>query len=64
MFAEAFRSKGKGKKGSQHGIVKQLMEKTKIKRQRWIREERPLILEVVEKFPHLTSSRWVSVFHF
>ena len=36
LFAEAFKNKGKGKKGSQHGIVKQLMEKTKVRRHRWI----------------------------
>ena len=60
FYAEIYSNRGKGKKGSQHSVVKHLMEKTKIRRHQWIPEERPLVSEVVEKFPHLTSSRWVS----
>lgn len=49
----------KNKKGSNHKVVKELMEKTKKNRHKWIREDRPMITEVVDKFPVLRTSRWV-----
>ena len=48
----------KHKKGN-HQVVKELMEKTKKKRHEWIREDRPLITEILDKFPVLRTSRWV-----
>ena len=56
-----FKAKGKKGKGSNHGRVKELMDKTKPRRFNWIRQDpQPMISEVVEKFPHLKSSKWVS----
>lgn len=50
----------KNKKGSSHKVIKDLMEKTKQRRHQWIRRDRPMITEVLEKFPVLRTSRWVS----
>ena len=51
---------GKNKKSGKHGEIKQLMELTKLKRHQWIRTERPLIFDVVRKFPCLATTKWVS----
>ena len=37
------------------------MEKTKLRRYQWIRSEHPLVSEIIKTFPHLASSRWVSI---
>ena len=55
-----FKSKQKGKKGYGYGFVKELMVKTRFRRHQWISNDRPLISEVLEKLPYLSSSRWVS----
>jgi len=56
-----FKAKGKKSKSSNHGRIKELMDKTKLRRYSWIREDpQPLVSEVVEKFPHLKSSKWVT----
>ena len=60
---DEYRNKGKGKKGSKQSTVKQLMEKTRGRRQQWIRSDHPLVSEVITKFPHLASSRWVSIMY-
>lgn len=39
------------------------MEKTKVRRHQWIRSEHPLVSEVIKTFPHLASSRWVSIMY-
>lgn len=57
---EEYRNK-KGKKSTNHSIIKNLMEKTKLRRHEWIRKDRPLILEILDKFPYLSTSRWVSL---
>lgn len=57
---QEFKSKGKGKKGNGHGFVKNLMAKTRVRRRQWINSDRPLISDVLEKFPYLSTSRWVS----
>jgi len=49
----------KKKKGIYNQLIKELMEKTKKKRHQWIREDRPLIIEVLDKFPLLAKSRLV-----
>ena len=51
----------KGKKGGRnHSVIKQLMEKTASTRHRWITDERPLVSQVLEKYPLLKESRMVS----
>lgn len=50
---------GKHQKGRDHKEVKRLMELTKLRRHAWIREDRPMILEIVNKFPCLATSKWV-----
>lgn len=54
---------GSHKRGGNNSEVKRLMEITRLKRHQWIREENPLIADVVQKFPHLSSSRWVRKFY-
>ena len=39
------------------------MEKTKLRRYQWIRSEHPLVSEIIKTFPHLASSRWVSIMY-
>ena len=52
----------KGKKGGKnHSKIKQLMEQTHKKRQKWIHDTNPLIANVVELFPVLSTSRGVSL---
>ena len=53
-----FKKGGKGK--GKHSTIKNLMEKTRKLQYKWIREEHPLISEVIEKFPTLSSSKWVN----
>lgn len=57
---QEFKNKSKGKKGKGFGFVKELMTKTRFRRHQWVSSDRPLISEVLEKFPYLSSSRWVS----
>lgn len=49
------------KKGGSYGEVRRLMEKTKLRRRQWIKNEEPLVSEVVQKFPCLASMRYVSL---
>ena len=51
---------GPPKKGNNHKDVKRLMELTKLRRQQWIRDEKPLVFEVVDRFPYLATTKWVS----
>ena len=48
------------KAGRNQALLKQLMEKTRRGRRRWIENERPFVLEVVGRFPCLGTSRMVS----
>ena len=51
----------KGRKGGRNqALLKQLMEKTRKGRRRWIENERPLVSEVIGRFPCLETSRMVS----
>ena len=60
---------GKKKKGSKKRSklsareVKQLLQKTRHKRNSWIRNDKPLVSDVTEKFPQLVKSRWASHFY-
>ena len=49
----------KSSKGSNHKVIKELMEKTKKNHHKWIHEDRPMIREVLDKFPVLRTCRWV-----
>lgn len=52
----------KGRKGGRNQArMKELMDKTRKGRQLWIQHDRPLVTEVVEKFPCLATSKMVSV---
>ena len=46
--------------GKNHATLKQLMDKTQKRRVQWIREERPLVSEIVATFPCLKTSKGVS----
>ena len=59
---DELRTHGPPKKGGNHKEVKRLMELTKLRRHKWIREESPLVFEVVNKFPYLATSKWVSIY--
>ena len=51
----------KGRKGGRNqALLKQLMEKTRKGRRRWIENERPPVSEVIGRFPCLETSRMVS----
>lgn len=49
------------KQGRNQAKIKDLMEKTRERRRKWIVQDRPLVWEVVEAFPCLGSSKGVSV---
>lgn len=49
----------KGKKKRSHSVLLELMEETRGVRQKWISEERPMVSEVVKKFPPLKEYRMV-----
>lgn len=57
---EKLRELGKHKKGVDRKELKHLMEVTKLRHHNWIRRDRPLIQEILEKFPCLATSKWVS----
>ena len=56
---QEYKSK-RGKKTTDHSLIKNLVEKMKLRRHQWIHQDRPLILEILDKFPYLSTSRWVS----
>ena len=56
---EKLKELGKHKRGGDHKELKRLMELTKLRRHDWIRKDRPLIQEVIDKFPCLATSKWV-----
>jgi len=58
---EEYKIKQQGKKGKGHGNIKRLMEITKVRRHQWIHNNQPLISEVLEKFPHLSTNKWVLI---
>ena len=49
----------KSRKSRNQAQIKHLMEKTSGRRQQWITSERPLVAEVVNEFPALTSTKVV-----
>lgn len=50
----------KGKKNRNQSTVKTLMEGTRDTRNKWIVHERPLITDILRKFPSLRDSKVVS----
>jgi DNA primase catalytic subunit len=54
----------KGRKGRSQTLIKQLMEKTSITRRQWITDEKPLVADVLSKFPMLKQSRMVRVINY
>ena len=49
----------KGRKGRSQTLIKQLMEKTTSTRCQWITDEKPLVADILSKFPMLKQSRMV-----
>ena len=43
------------------GKIKELMDKTKSGRRKWIKTSKPSSLELIEMFPFLCVEKWVSV---
>ena len=58
---EEYKKMQQGKKGKGHGNIKSLMEITKVRRHQWIHNNQPLVSEVLEKFPHLKTNKWVLI---
>jgi len=50
------------KKKQNYAWIKLLIESTQFQRRKWILEKRPLVAEVVEMFPFLSSIKAVSLF--
>ena len=50
----------KGRKSRSQATIKELMDKTAQLRRGWIEAERPLVSDVLAKFPCLSQSRAVS----
>ena len=48
------------KKKRNYAKVKHLMESTQLQRRKWVLEKRPLVVEILEMFPFLSSSKTVS----
>ena len=47
----------KKNKGKNHATIKELMQVTEQRRRKWIEEESPLVVEILSKYPSLTSTR-------
>ena len=47
------------KKGGNHKELKHRMELTKRRRHQWIREQCPMMFDVIEKIPCLSTNKWV-----
>lgn len=50
----------KGRRSRSQAVVKDLMDKTGPHRRRWIEQDRPMVSEVLSKFPCFGHSRTVS----
>lgn len=63
QMQEEYKSRSvKGKEGRSSSTIKHLMGKTRLQRLKWIQDERPLVSEVLKKFPFLKTNRWVCLF--
>lgn len=50
----------KGRRSRSQAVVKELMDKTRPHRRRWIEQDRPMVSDVLSKFPCFVHSRTVS----
>ena len=50
----------KGRRSRSQAVVKELMDKTGPNRRRWIEQDRPMVADVLSKFPCFGHSRTVS----
>ena len=50
----------KGRKGWSRQLIIELLDKTRQRRLKWIKEEKPLVSAIVKKFPALESPKVVS----
>ena len=48
------------KRGKNHALIKTLMEETRSRRRIWITQEFPMVKEILEKFPFVSSAKTVS----
>ena len=53
----------KKKKYQNHDAILQLMERSLSRRRKWIVENKPLVIEILNKFPLLDTSEVVSLYH-
>ena len=60
---DEFKKKSGKHKGSS-STVKHLLDKTRRLRLVWVQDERPLVTEVIKRFPHLKLNRWVCCYYF
>ena len=51
----------KGRRSRSHAVVKELMDKTAPQRRKWIEQDRPMVSDVLSKYPCFGHSRHVSV---
>ena len=56
---ESLKAQMKNKSKGKQKMIKNIMEATRPMRCRWIKEERPLMADVLLKFPCLAFSKWV-----
>ena len=50
----------KGRRSRSQGVIKDLMDKTAPQRRKWIEQDRPLVSDVLSKYPCFGHSRNVS----
>jgi len=58
---DEFKKSGKHKGSS--STVKHLLDKMRRLRLVWVQDERPLVAEVIKRFPHLKLNRWVCCYY-
>ncbi len=51
----------KGRRSRSQAVVKELMDKTAPQRRKWIEQDRPMVSDVLSKYPCFGHSRHVSV---
>ena len=50
----------KGPKTRSRSVLKSLMDRTRSVRRKWIEQDRPMMSDILERFPCLSNSRQVS----
>ena len=51
----------KGRRSRSQAVIKELMDKTAPQRRKWIEQDRPMVSDVLSKYPCLGHSRSVSM---